>query len=337
MPDLDQVRLGDWLRCNVEGFRGPFSIAKFPGGQSNPTYAIAAASGGYVLRRQPFGAILPSAHAVEREYAILGALHPTGFPVPKTFALCLEHEVIGSRFYVMERVHGCNYWDGALPEISRRDRSAVYASIIDTLGDLHSIDAKLVNPEADTKGRGYFGRQVRRWTAQYRATQTEEVEAVERLIEWLPSRLPEQGQVSIVHGDYRIDNLIFDCGNSVRAVIDWELSTVGDPVADLTYLLMNWVMEADGRAALGGLDLSMLGLPSLDDAIARYASRTGFAVPMKLDWYFAFNMFRGAAIIQGIRHREMHGNASSGDTGPVIAKLRPFAEAGWTLARRAGA
>lgn len=251
---LDEQALWDWLITHVTGFRGPASISKFPGGQSNPTYRIDAYSGRYVLRRKPFGELLPSAHAIDREFRLLSALWPCGFPVPKPFALCEDQQVIGTSFYVMEMSTGRNHWDGALPNLTAPKRRATYFAMVDTLAELHQIDVHSVGLDDYGKSGNYFERQIARWTQQYRQSQTEQIEEIERLIEWLPATIPPQTRSSIVHGDYRIDNLIFTDSDKVGAVLDWELSTLGDPLADFSYFALQWVLPCDGGAALEGLD-----------------------------------------------------------------------------------
>src|SRR5215207_4192072 len=268
---LDEEALGRWLEANVEGFIAPFELTKFPSGQSNPTYKISAASGGYVLRRKPFGPLLPSAHAVDREYRLLSALHPLGFPVPRPLALCADPDVIGAIFYVMELARGRPYANGALPEFDPATRHRMYEQLIDTLADLHAIDPEAAELGDFGKPGNYFERQVARWTRQYRDSQTDFIPEVERLIAFLPQTLPEQSRTSIVHGDYRIDNVMFDGDGTLTAVLDWELATLGDPLADFSYLAMQWMLPADGGAALGGVDLATLGIPTLEETVDRYS------------------------------------------------------------------
>ena len=251
---VDEATLGPWLEANVEGFHGAFELEKFAWGQSNPTYRISAASGDYVLRRKPFGPLLPSAHAVDREYRLISALHPLGFPVPRPYAFCCDPDVIGAIFYVMELVRGRAYTNGALPELDAPVRRRMYEQLVATLADLHNIDPVATGLGDFGKPGNYFERQVARWTRQYRDSQTDDLPEMERLIDYLPASLPEQSRVSIVHGDYRIDNVLFDDGR-LAAVLDWELATLGDPLADFSYLAMQWVMPADGGAGLAGLDL----------------------------------------------------------------------------------
>ena len=266
---LDEDALGRWLAANVVGFIGPFELTKFSSGQSNPTYRVAAASGDYVLRRKPFGELLPSAHAVDREFRLLAALHPLDFPVPRPLALCDDPGVIGSIFYIMDLARGRPYANGALPEFDPPTRRHIYEQLVDTLADLHSIDPDGAELGDFGKPGNYFERQVARWTRQYRDSQTDYIIEVERLISFLPETIPEQARTSIVHGDYRIDNVVFDGDGTLTAVLDWELATLGDPLADFSYLAMQWMMPADGGAGLGGLDLEALGIPTLKEIIAR--------------------------------------------------------------------
>jgi aminoglycoside phosphotransferase (APT) family kinase protein len=333
---IDVAALGRWLEDNVEGFLRPFSLEKFAWGQSNPTYRITAASGTYVLRRKPFGQLLPSAHAVDREFRLISALHPLGFPVARPYALCIDPEVIGAMFYVMELVDGRAYTNGALPEFDPPLRGRLYEQLVDTLADLHNIDAAAAGLGDFGKPGNYFERQVARWTRQYRDSQTDDLPEMERLIDYLPKRLPDQSRVSIVHGDYRIDNVLFAKGK-LAAVLDWELATLGDPLADFSYLAMQWVMPADGTAGLARLDLPPLGVPSLDEIAERYSMRSGVAVVGQLDWYFAYNLFRLAGIVQGIKKRVIDGTASSAKAAEMAARVPTLASAAWTFAVKAGA
>jgi aminoglycoside phosphotransferase (APT) family kinase protein len=328
-PPLNEEALGAWLEANVEGFTPPFELRKFPSGQSNPTYRITAASGDYVLRRKPFGPLLPSAHAVDREYRLLTALHPLDFPVPRPLALCSDADVIGAIFYVMELAKGRPYANGALPEFDPATRGEMYGQLIDTLADLHVIDPLAAELEDFGKPGNYFERQVMRWTRQYRDSETDYLPEMERLISFLPQTLPEQSRTSIVHGDYRIDNVVFDGDGTLTAVLDWELATLGDPVADFSYLAMQWVMPADGGAGLGGLDLAALGIPSLEDIVKRYSERSGVAVEANLNWYFAYNLFRLAGIVQGIKKRLIDGTASHSNAAEIAAKVPTLAKAAW--------
>ena len=336
--DLDETALTGWLQAHVAGFAPPIRIGKFPDGQSNPTYRIDAAGATYVLRRQPFGQLLPSAHAVDREYRLLRALHPTGVPVAKPLAFCDDAQVIGAVFYVMEFVDGQVHWDGTLPGLDPATRGALYAEATRTLARLHSLDHVAAGLGDFGKPGNYFERQVQRWTRQYRAAQTAEIEPVEKLIEWLPRTLPEQTRVAVIHGDYRIDNLMFARGGArVSAVLDWELSTIGDPLADFAYFAMNWSMPSDGHSGLEGADLPALGIPTLDETVALYCECTDRASVPNLHWYFAYNLFRLVGIVQGIRKRIIDGNASSATAERSASRVVPLAEAAWREARLAGA
>ena len=336
--DLDTAALGDWLERHVPGCRGPLTLTKFESGQSNPTYRIDMPGGSLVLRRKPFGALLPSAHAIEREYRVMTALRPFGFPVPAVVALCEDTSVLGAPFYLMSMVEGRNYTDGALPGFSNEARRALYFALIDNLAALHRIDPEAAGLAAYGRPGNFFERQVARWITQYRASETERMGDMERLIAWLPESLPAQTGVSVVHGDYRIDNVIMDpSGGRIAAVLDWELSTLGDPLSDFTYFLMNWVTPYDGRSALQGLDLAALGIPTLDEVTARYCEQAGRAPIANLDWYFAFNCFRLVGIAQGIKKRVNDGNASNSRAADLAKHLPAMAALAWSFAERAGA
>src|SRR5690242_18622190 len=334
---IDEAALGAWLQGNVEGFSAPFKLTTFPSGQSNPTYKITAASGEYVLRRKPFGRLLPSAHAVDREYRLISALHPLGFPVPEPFAMGDDPDVIGAIFYVMEMAKGRPYANGALPDFDPPTRRRMYEQLIDTLADLHVIDPEAAGLGDFGKPGNHFERQVMRWTRQYRDSQTDYIPEMERLIAFLPESLPEQSRTSVVHGDYRIDNVVFDGDGTLTAVLDWELATLGDPVADFSYLAMQWMMPADGAAALAGLDLPALGIPSLQEAVERYSDRSAVPVGDKLDWYFAYNLFRLAGIVQGIKKRVIDGTASHAQAEEMAKRVPMLAKAAWGFAQKAGA
>jgi aminoglycoside phosphotransferase (APT) family kinase protein len=334
---LDQNALGAWLEANVEGFCGPFQLIKFPSGQSNPTYRIRAASGDYVLRRKPFGRLLPSAHAVDREYRLLSALHPLDYPVPRPLALCGDADVIGAIFYVMELARGRAYANGALPDFDPNTRRWMYAQLVDALADLHVIDPEAAELGDFGKVGNYFERQIARWTRQYRDSQTDYIPEMERLIAFLPETLPQQSRTSIVHGDYRIDNVLFDGDGTMTAVLDWELATLGDPLADFSYLAMQWMVPADGGAPLGGLDLDALGIPGLAEIVERYSERSGVLVEGQLDWYFAYNLFRLAGIVQGIKKRVLDGTASHANAAEMAKRVPALATAAWSFAVKAGA
>ncbi|PCD03472.1 phosphotransferase family protein [Sphingomonas spermidinifaciens] len=335
--DLDPEALARWIAGALPALGQVEAIEKFAGGQSNPTYRVTTAVGDIVLRRKPFGPLLPSAHAVDREYRLLSALHPTGFPVPRPIALCEDEGVIGAVFYLMEMVEGRTFWNGALPDLPVEARRPHYLSMIDTMAALHSLDPAAIGLADFAPPGNYIERQVARWTRQYRAAQTDEVAEVERLIEWLPQTLPAQDRVSVIHGDYRIDNLIYGEDGRVRAVLDWELATLGDPVADFAYLAMNWAMPCDGRSGLAGLDLAAEGIPTMEEAVAQYCEGTGREGLPNLNWYFAFNLFRLTGIVQGIKKRVIDGNASNAGAAAMAERVVPLAKAAWEQARLAGA
>lgn len=334
---LDETALDTWLKDNVEGYAGPLSLNQFKGGQSNPTYQLVTPKQKYVLRKKPGGKLLPSAHAVDREFRVISALHPTGFPVAKPYALCTDDTIVGAMFYVMEMVEGRILWNGGLPELGKAERRRVYENKIATLAKLHNTDHEKIGLSDYGKPGNYFARQIDRWSKQYKLSETETIEEMNRLIEWLPQTIPLGERTSIVHGDYRLDNLILHASEPrVIAVLDWELSTLGDPLGDFTYYLMNWAMPHDGRAGLGGLDLEALGIPTLDEAVALYCKQTGRDGIPALDWYFAYNAFRLACILQGIAGRVRDGTAASAHATQMIARIRPLANAAFMYAQRAG-
>ncbi len=335
---LDSAKLTAWMEAHVAGFEGPLQQRKFAGGQSNPTYRLDSPSGSYVLRRKPFGPLLPSAHAVDREYRVIAGLHPTGFPVARPYGLCTDDGVIGSWFYVMGMVEGRTIWDGAMPGADPATRRATYEAMIDTLAALHNVNVETAGLSDFGKPGNYFGRQVDRWTKQYRLSETETLPEMEKLVEWLPRTLPEQTRTSVVHGDYRIDNMIFDATKpQVLAVLDWELSTLGDPLADFTYVAMAWVTDNGGRSGVMDLDRKALGIPELDEMVARYCAATGREGIPDLHWYFAYNFFRLAGIIQGIKKRVIDGTANSAHAKEMSERVRPLAQRAWAFAKEAGA
>ncbi len=334
---LDEAALEVWLKANVEGFEGPLSVNQFKGGQSNPTYQLVTSKQKYVLRKKPGGKLLPSAHAVDREFRVISALHPTGFPVARPYALCEDDSVLGAIFYVMQMVEGRVLWNGALPELSHEQRRAVYEHKIATLAKLHMTDFAAIGLSAYGKAGNYFARQIDRWSKQYKLSETETIDEMNQLIDWLPRTIPPGERTSIVHGDYRLDNLILhDSEPRVIAVLDWELSTLGDPLGDFTYYLMNWVMPSDGRAGLGGLDLEALGIPTQDEAVALYCAHTGRDGIPALDWYFSYTAFRLACILQGIAGRVRDGTAASAHAAQMIQRIRPLATAAFMYAQKAG-
>lgn len=311
---LDTERLGAYLTDHVDGFRGPVSARKFPQGQSNPTFLLEASSGRYVLRRKPPGKLLASAHAVDREYRVMTALADTGVPVPRTLHLCSDEAVIGSMFFVMSYEEGRIFWDPALPDLARAARSRLHEELVRVLAALHDVDPDAVGLGDFGRPGNYFARQTARWTSQYRASATSEIEAMERLIEWLPASAPaDDGAVSVIHGDYRIDNVIIDADRiSAVAVLDWELSTLGHPLADLAYYCMCLRLPAEGLVrGLGGRDREALGVPGEDELVAAYCGFRGLERIEGWNFYLAFSFFRLAAICQGVYRRALDGNASS--------------------------
>lgn len=335
---LDEARLTAWMEANVEGFRAPLTQSKFAGGQSNPTYRISSPSGTYVLRRKPFGKLLPSAHAVDREYKVQAGLHRMGFPVARQYGLCTDEDVVGSWFYVMDMVDGHTIWDGSMPGSTPANRRATYDAMIDTLAALHAVDVEAAGLADYGKPGNYFGRQVDRWTRQYRLSETETMDEMEQLIAFLPATLPNQTRTSVVHGDYRIDNMIWAKDRpEVRAVLDWELSTLGDPLADFTYVAMAWVTENGGRSGVMDLDRASLGIPELEEVVERYCAATGRDSVPDMNWYFAYNFFRLAGIMQGIKKRVIDGTASSAHAKEMSERVRPLAQRAWDFARKAGA
>ncbi|WP_374573163.1 phosphotransferase [Phenylobacterium sp.] len=331
---FDEAALARWMEANVEGYVGPLEVRQFKGGQSNPTYQLVTPNKKYVMRRKPPGKLLPSAHAVDREYKVISALYPTGFPVARSYGLCTDEAVIGTMFYVMDMVEGRILWDQSLPQYEPAERRAIYMGKLKTLADLHNTDYEAIGLGDFGKPGNYMGRQVDRWTKQYRASETGKIEEMERLIEWLPQSLPNQDRTSIVHGDYRLDNMVLHPTEPrVIAVLDWELSTLGDPLADFTYLLMNWVNGAISHIP----DLKAHGIPTIEEYVAEYCRLTGRPGLPELNWFFAYNSFRLAGILQGIIGRVRDGTANSPQALANADRVPLLAKAGWEFARKAGA
>ncbi|RKE36291.1 aminoglycoside phosphotransferase (APT) family kinase protein [Paraburkholderia sp. BL23I1N1] len=311
---FDIEALTCYLTAHVPGFQGPMSIEKFSGGQSNPTFLLTAQSGRYVLRRQPPGALLKSAHAVDREFRVLSALGRTAVPVARAYHLCEDRDVIGSLFYVMSYEDGRIFWNPALPEVSVEARGGIYDAVLGTMAALHDVDIDEVGLSDYGRPGNYFARQIDVWTKQYRAAQTDTLEAMDSLIEWLPAHCPEEtGKPSLVHGDFRIDNLIFMHGApQVRAVLDWELSTLGNPLADIAYFCMCLRLPPGSHiAGLEGLNRTALGVPDEASIVERYCKLRGIASIENWNFYLAFSFFRLAAIAQGVKKRALSGNASN--------------------------
>jgi aminoglycoside phosphotransferase (APT) family kinase protein len=335
---FDEQRLLDYLTEKMPGFSGPLTVRQFRGGQSNPTYRLDAGSGGYVLRRKPPGKLLKSAHAVDREFRVISALHAAGFPVPAPRLLCEDDDVIGTAFFVMDFVDGRIFWDLDLPGVEAAERAAIYDDVNSTIARLHNFDYRALGLEDYGKPGNYFARQISRWSGQYRASETGDIASMNALIEWLPENIPEDDSASIVHGDFRLDNMIVHPTEPrVIAVLDWELSTIGHPLADFTYHLMSWQMPEIGIGSVGllGLPLAELGIPSADEYIAMYCRRThrDAGIPNR-NFYSAFNFFRLAAILQGIAGRVRDGTAASAHASQASKAVQPLADLGWQFARQ---
>ncbi|MDQ7744447.1 phosphotransferase family protein [Hydrogenophaga pseudoflava] len=343
---VDPLALQGWLERHVEGFAGPLSIEMFKGGQSNPTYKLITPNRNYVMRAKPgpVAKLLPSAHAIEREYRVMGALHGTGVPVARMHALCEDESVIGRAFYVMECVDGRVMWDQSLPHMPNAQRGAIYDEMNRVMAALHTVRPLEIGLADYGKPGNYFERQIGRWSKQYVASITQPIPEMDKLMDWLPLNIPamarDESLVSIVHGDYRLDNLMFHPTEPrVLAILDWELSTLGHPLADFSYHCMAWHIPPGAFRGIGGLDVQALGIPTEDDYIHRYCERTGFVTPeqLKADWnfYLAYNLFRLAAILQGIAKRVEMGTASSAQAVSSAAGARPLAEMAWRFARQA--
>jgi len=329
---IDVQRLEQFL-----GFKVP-TIEQFKGGQSNPTYRLTAADGRkYVLRRKPPGKLLPSAHAVEREYKVISALSKVGFPVARPHVLCEDEAVIGTAFYVMDYVEGRVLWDPALPGMTKAERAAIWDEQNRVIALLHSIDYRAIGLEDFGKPGNYIGRQVERWSKQYRASETQRIEAMDNLIGWLPKNIPPEAGTTVVHGDFRLDNTIFHPTEArILAVLDWELSTLGDPLADFAYHCMSWHIPPDKFRGMGGLPIEELGIPSEASYVKRYCERTRRAAidPVVWDFYLAYNLFRIAAICQGIAKRVLDGTAASQHAQEAASNTVPLAQLGWQQAEK---
>ncbi len=342
---IDEAALAHWLQQHMPGFAGPLQVEMFKGGQSNPTYKLITPSAQYVMRAKPgpVAKLLPSAHAIEREFRVMQALHGTAVPVARMHVLCEDESVIGRAFYVMEFVQGRVLWDQELPGMSPAERRELYLELNRVLAALHSVPFRERGLETYGKPGNYFERQIGRWSKQYQASVTQPIPEMDKLIEWLPSHMPDSARAditSIVHGDYRLDNVIFHPTEPrILAVLDWELSTLGHPLADFSYNCMAWHIPPGTFRGIGGLDLQALGIPSEEEYIRLYCERTGLATPASLaqDWnfYLAYNMFRIAAILQGIAKRVESGTASSDEAVAAGARARPMAEMAWQYAQKA--
>jgi aminoglycoside phosphotransferase (APT) family kinase protein len=336
---FDTTALDRWLAEHVPGHDGPIRVSQFKGGQSNPTYRIDTVRTSLVLRRKPPGTLLPGAHAVEREYRVLAALGAQGFPVPRVFGLCEDENVIGTAFYVMDMVPGRIVWEAHFPGVSREDRAAHFDAMNATIAQLHSYDPEAIGLGDFGKASGFVERQVGRWSKQYLGdTEAGRVPAMDRLVDWLGSNLPlDSRRSSVIHGDYRCDNMIFDPEQPVvRAVLDWELSTLGDPAADFTYHLLMYRMPGGPNfSGLAGMDLQELGIPSEEDYVAAYCRRTGRDHLPDKDYLIVFCLFRLAAILHGIKGRLARGNASSAHAAQMVERLEPLADLAWEEAQKA--
>jgi aminoglycoside phosphotransferase (APT) family kinase protein len=329
--------LESWLATHVADYGGPADISCFEGGQSNPTYRLVAPSGSYVLRRKPSGLLLPSAHAIDREFRVLSALAGSGVPVAPVHNYCADETVIGTPFYVMDLVEGRIFWDQTLPGLSRQERGTIFDSMNEMIARLHKLDPASVGLQDYGRPNNFMERQIARWTRQYRASEIDEIPSMNQLIDWLPRHIPGQSGGAIVHGDYRLDNLIIHPSEPrVIAVLDWELSTIGDPIADFAYHAMAWRISPDVFRGLGGVDIGALGIPDEAEYLARYCERTGRATMPSWEFYMVYSMFRLAAIIQGIAKRAQDGNASSIEAAKVGKATRPIADQAWDLARSVG-
>ncbi|MGZ5835598.1 MAG: phosphotransferase family protein [Xanthobacteraceae bacterium] len=337
---FDATRLEEYLGTHVNDFTGPLTVRQFKGGQSNPTYLLETPARKYVLRRKPPGKLLPSAHAVDREFRVISALHAQHFPVARPYLLCEDASVIGTAFYVMAHVEGRVIWEPDMPGATPAERAATYDAMNATLAQLHAFDPAAIGLSDFGRGENYVARQVERWSKQYRASETKRIDEMESLIAWLPQHLPPQGPVRLVHGDYRLDNVILDhTAPRVLAVLDWELSTLGDPLADFSYHLMQWHMPRSDIGAdtgsLVGCDLAALGIPSLVSYVDTYVARTGLDPQPHLTFYLAYNFFRLAAIVQGIVGRVRDGTATSEHAAARVHMVRPLAEKAWEFATAA--
>ena len=335
---FDEGALARWMEGHVAGFSGPLTVSQFKGGQSNPTYRIDTSGASYVLRRKPPGKTLPGAHAVDREYRVMDALGREGFPVPRVHALCEDESVVGTPFYLMDMVAGRIVWEAQFPGLELHDRAAHFDAMNATIAKLHGYDPQAIGLGDYGKAGGFVERQVRRWSKQY-VTDVEagRLETMDRLVGWLEANLPpDKGETRVIHGDFRCDNMIFDGeAPQVRAVLDWELSTLGDPESDFVYHCMMYRMPAGIFTGLKGLDLPALGIPSEEEYVAAYCRRTSREGIPAFDYLMVFNLFRLAAIIHGIKGRLARGNASSAHAEQSAQALEPLAALAWSEAEKA--
>lgn len=334
---FDPLPLEAWLREHVADFRGPLVVEQFKGGQSNPTYRLTAGDARYVLRRKPPGKLLPSAHAVDREFRIMSALAKTDVPVPSMHALCMDDSIVGTAFYVMDYVEGRVFWEPTLPALAQEKRRGIFAAMNDAIARLHKVDYVAVGLADYGRPGSYVLRQIDRWSKQYRASETETIPAMDRLMDWLPRHAPASEETTLIHGDFRIDNMIFHPSEPrVIAILDWELSTLGNPLSDFAYHMMPWRLGPDTYRGLFGYDLAALGIPSEEEGRALYCRRTGRSELPDWDFYIAFNMFRLAAILQGIMGRVREGTAASARALESGQRAKRLAEAGWAQVEAIG-
>jgi aminoglycoside phosphotransferase (APT) family kinase protein len=331
---IDEERLAAYLARRLPDFELPLTIAQFRGGQSNPTYLLSAGGRRYVLRKKPPGVLLPSAHAVEREYRIMTALQGTDVPVPRTHALCTDHSVIGTPFFVMDYVEGRIFWDHALPQVEPTARAPIFDAMNRAIAALHAVRPEDIAMADYGRPGNYLQRQIARWSRQYRASETRPIAAMDRLIEWLPAHMPPDDDTALVHGDYHLNNMIFHPSEPrVLAVLDWELSTLGHPLVDFAYHCLDWKLPPDMLGRLGGVDVANLGIPTLEAYVDAYCRRTGRASIAHFDYYQAFGLFRIAAVHQGIVKRIEDGSVSSPHAREV-ARPAFLAELGWQQVER---
>jgi aminoglycoside phosphotransferase (APT) family kinase protein len=334
---FDVARLKSYLLAHVDGFSGTLEVEQFKGGQSNPTYRLSAGGKRYVMRSKPAPAakLLPSAHAVEREFRVITALGKTAIPVPRTHALCEDEGVVGRAFYIMDCVEGRVLWDQTLPGMANTERRAIYDEMNRVIAALHQVDYQAIGLADYGKPGNYFARQIGRWSKQYQASETEKIEAMDNLIAWLPNNIPAGDETAVVHGDYRLDNLIFHPTEPrILAILDWELSTLGHPLADFSYHCMSWHIAPGNFRGIAGLDLASLGIPVEAEYVAAYCRRTGRERIDNWDFYLAYNMFRIAGILQGIMKRAVDGTAASAHALEAGKRARPMAELGWKYAQK---
>lgn len=338
--EFDQRRLEEFLHASVPGFEGPLTVSQFESGQSNLTYLLKTPACSYVLRRKPPGKLLKSAHAVDREFRVMRALGTTGFPVPETLVLCGDDDVVGTMFYVMSHVPGRVFLDCRMPDLSPADRAAVFDSVNATLARLHTVDYVALGLADFGRPGNYFARQIARWSQQYDQSRTQDIPEMDRLMSWLPDAVPTDDLACLIHGDFSFHNVLIHATEpQVVAVIDWELSTIGHPFGDLMYHMMEWYRPPgiDPRGTLRGANLDALGIPDFDAYLRRYCERAGLPLPENVGFYRAYNLFRVAAITQGIAGRARDGTGVSANAQELGAAVQPLAQAAWIEAQRAGA